>query len=133
MSFSEDVFSDHACSVIARLSKEVVYEAHAIPHALLLDEPRGDTQTNVARQIAIYLAHVVGQLTQNEVARHFNRSRATVSHSRTNIEDRRDSPIFDLQLAYMEKRLRQRINDFRMGSPSENKSVDTGEIFSRRR
>ena len=39
----------------------------------------------------------------------FRRDRTTVSHACVNIEDRRDSPLFDLQLDYMEKRLRERI------------------------
>ena len=129
MPFKEDAFSQQTCRVIARLAKEVVCEAHGIPHAALLDEPRGDTHLALSRQIAMYLSHVVGQLTLNEVAVYFKKNRATVSHACTNMEDRRDSPIFDLQLEFMEKRLRERINDFRAGGLTQKKSLDAREIF----
>lgn len=133
MPFKEDAFSERTCRVIARLAKEVVCEAHGLPHAALLDEPRGDTHLALARQIAMYLSHVVGQLTLNEVAVYFKKNRTTVSHSCTNIEDRRDSPIFDLQLEFMEKRLRERINEFRTGRGFEKKALPAVEIFSRGR
>jgi chromosomal replication initiation ATPase DnaA len=64
-----------------------------------------------ARQIAMYLAHVVGQLTLYEVAEHFGRDRSTVSHACINIEDSRDSPVLEMQLEYMEKRLRERLRN----------------------
>lgn len=124
MPFKKEAFSEQACRVIARLAKEVVCNAHGIPHAAMLDEPRGDTHLALSRQIAMYLAHVVGQLTLNEVAVYFKRNRATVSHSCTNIEDRRDSPVFDLQLEFMEKRLREQINLYRHGPACEKKGVD---------
>ena len=131
MPFKEDAFSERTCRIIARLAKEVVCEAHAIPHQALIDAPRGDILVAQSRQIAMYLAHVVGQLTLNEVACYFNRNRATVSHACTNVEDRRDSPIFDLQVEYMEKQLRERINDFRVNAAPEQKNVISAAVFSR--
>ncbi len=133
MSFKEDAFSSRACRVIARLAKEVVCEANGLSHAALLDAPRGDTHLALSRQIAMYLAHVVGQLTLNEVATCFKKNRTTISHSCTNIEDRRDSPLFDLQLEFMEKRLRERINEFRSGEAAERKTLAASDIFSRGR
>lgn len=127
----KDAFSEQSCRVIARLAKEVVCDANGLAHAALLDKRRGDAHLALCRQIAIYLAHVVGQLTLSEVAMHFKKNRATVSHSCTNIEDRRDSPIFDLQLEYMEKQLRARINAFRDGRAIEKKAVDTAGLFMR--
>ena len=91
------------------MAKEIVCEAYGIPHAALHGRNRGDMQMALARQTAMYLAHVVGQLTLSEVGAAFARERSTVSHACINIEDRRDSPIFDLQLDYMERRLRERI------------------------
>ncbi|MEM8771793.1 MAG: helix-turn-helix domain-containing protein [Pseudomonadota bacterium] len=129
MPVQETAFSKRTCRVIVRLAAEIVCEAHGVPHAALLNQKRGDSQISLARQIAMYLAHVVGQLTLNEVAECFQRNRATVSHSCTNIEDRRDSPIFDLELEYMEKRLRERIRDFRAGAQVEKKGFDGAKIF----
>ncbi len=133
MPFNEDAFSGQTCRVIARLAKEVVCEANALPHAALLDEPRGDTHLALSRQIAMYLAHVVGQLTLNEVGTYFKKNRATVSHSCTNVEDRRDSPIFDLQLEFMEKQLRDRIARFRAREAREKKGVARARLVVRER
>ena len=57
----------------------------------------------------MYLAHVIGGLPLNDVAAEFARDRSTVSHACINIEDGRDSPIIEIQLEYMERRLRERI------------------------
>ena len=86
MPVTTDAFSEKACRVVARLAKEVVCEAHGLPHAALLDEPRGASHLALARQSAMYLAHVVGQLTLSEVAMHFKKSRTTVSHACINVE-----------------------------------------------
>lgn len=102
-------FSRTACKIIARMSKEVVCEAFGVPHAELIVRDRRDANLSAARQASIYLAHVVGQLTLNEAAACFQRDRSTISHACINVEDRRDSPVFDLQMDYMEKRLRERI------------------------
>ena len=133
MPFDKDAFSDQSCRVIARLAKEVVCEANALPHAAMLDGSRGDSRVVLARQTAMYLAHVVGQLTLNEVATYFRKNRTTVSHSCTNIEDRRDSPIFDLQLEFMEKQLRARIDVFRGVRSAEQKSALAADFFMRER
>lgn len=114
-----DAFSDHACKVIARMAKEVACEAFSVSHSALHNQQRGDNRLALARQTAMYLAHVVGQLTLNEVATLFRRDRSTVSHACMNIEDRRDSPVFDVQVEYMEKRLRARINMFRQQSAAK--------------
>ena len=112
---SSNRFSRTACRLIARMSKEVVCEAYRIPHAALLSKDRGGVHLALARQITMYLSHVVGQLTLNEIAEHFGRDRSTVSHACINIEDRRDSPIFDLQLEHMEMLLRARIRSAEKG------------------
>ncbi|MEO1250880.1 MAG: helix-turn-helix domain-containing protein [Pseudomonadota bacterium] len=133
MPLSDDAYCDRSRRVIARLAKEVVCETHGIAHSELLDAPRGGSRLALARQTAAYLAHVVGQLTLNEIAACFNKSRTTISHACISIEDRRDSPIFDLELEYMEKRLRERIADFRRGFSNRKKPLDPADIFSRPR
>ena len=133
MLVDEDAYSEQSCRVIARLAKEVVCEANALPHTAMLDSARRYSRLALARQTAMYLAHVVGQLTLNEIATHFKKNRTTVSHSCTNIEDRRDSPLFDLQIEFMEKQLRARIDDYRGLRSPEKKSVGVGDAFARRR
>lgn len=100
-----------AAKLIARMSKEIVCEAFGLPHAALLTPDRGGAALARARQIAMYLSHVIGQLTLNEVADNFLRDRSTVSHACINVEDSRDSPVLDLQIEYMERLLRERIQN----------------------
>lgn len=109
MPSQSDRFSRMACKIVARMAKEVVCEAFGVPHAELIARDRRDARVSSARQASMYLAHVVGQLTLNETAECFQRDRSTVSHACISVEDRRDSPVFDLQMDYMEKRLRARI------------------------
>lgn len=104
-------FAKPACRLIARMAKEIVCEAYCIPHAELMAPDRRGAALAKARQIAMYLAHVVGQLTLYEVSEHFGRDRSTVSHACINVEDSRDSPVIEMQLAYMERRLRERIRN----------------------
>lgn len=112
MALNKAPVPDHVPWVIARMAKEIVCEAYGISHAALKGRKRGETHLAFARQVAMYLAHVAGQLTMKEIAQYFDRDRSTVSHGCINIEDRRDSPIFDLQLNYLEKRLRKRIQRY---------------------
>lgn len=106
---TSDRFSRLAIRLVARMTKEVVCEAYGLPHAALMTAERRGVELARARQTAMYLAHVVGQLSLNEVAAEFNRDRSTVSHACINIEDSRDSPVHELQLDYMERLLRERI------------------------
>jgi len=62
-----------------------------------------------ARQLAMYLCYVVGDMSLKEVASDFRRDRTTVSHACHSIEDRRDCPIFDRQIEHLEKSLRRRM------------------------
>lgn len=68
---------------------------------------RGGPQAAFARQIAMYLMHVVYRLTMAEVAREFKRDRSTASHACHRVEDLRDDPSFDRQLALIENLLRE--------------------------
>lgn len=56
-----------------------------------------------ARQIAMYLAHVVFGLSMAEVGRAFGRDRTTVVHACHLIEDRRDEVRFDQLLDHLEQ------------------------------
>jgi chromosomal replication initiation ATPase DnaA len=62
-----------------------------------------------ARQLAMYLCHVVGDMSLRDVAMEFGRDRTTVSHACHAIEDRRDCPIFDRQIDHLERELRRRV------------------------
>jgi Bacterial dnaA protein helix-turn-helix len=63
---------------------------------------RGRARVALARQVAMYLAHVVCGLTLTDTGRLFGRDRTTVAHACCVIEDRRDDPLFDRALDLLE-------------------------------
>jgi len=71
-----------------------------------LDELRGLTRGRakaaLARQVAMYLAHVVCGMSLTQVGRTFDRDRTTVAHACGLIEDRRDDPSFDRLMELLE-------------------------------
>lgn len=64
---------------------------------------RGAPRTAFARQVAMYLAHVVCGLSFTEVGTLFARDRTTVAHACSVVEDRRDDPELDGRLEHLER------------------------------
>ncbi len=74
---------------------------HVAPE--VLEAPsRGVARIALARQVAMYLAHVVGRIEYMEVGRLFGRDRTTVAHACAVIEDLRDNPKFDRTMDLLE-------------------------------
>ncbi len=63
---------------------------------------RGRAKVALARQVAMYLAHVACGLTLTDTGKLFDRDRTTVAHACGVIEDRRDDPLFDRALDLLE-------------------------------
>jgi len=63
---------------------------------------RGRAKVALARQVAMYLAHVACGLTLTDTGKLFHRDRTTVAHACGVIEDRRDDPLFDRALDLLE-------------------------------
>ena len=55
------------------------------------------------RQIAMYLSHVVLQISLTDIGIVFGRDRTTVGHACHVVEDRRDDPDFDRIVAMAER------------------------------
>ncbi|MEM6414986.1 MAG: helix-turn-helix domain-containing protein [Pseudomonadota bacterium] len=66
-----------------------------------------------ARQIAMYLSHIVGQLSMREVSIEFEREPSTVVYACQAIEELRDKPIFERQMQFLEEALHERIVEIR--------------------
>jgi len=64
---------------------------------------RRSTRTAFARQVAMYLAHVVCGLSLTEVGTLFARDRTTVAHACSVVEDSRDDPDLDGRLEHLER------------------------------
>ena len=75
---------------------------------LNLTSPRKQsTRIRFARQVAMYLVHVVYELNHTHIANLFHKDRSTVSHACKVIEDSRDDHVFDRKLIRLENFLRQ--------------------------
>lgn len=63
---------------------------------------RGRAKVALARQVAMYLAHVTCGLTFTQIGAMFGRDRTTVAHACAVVEDRRDDLQFDRVVQMME-------------------------------
>ncbi|ADZ71375.1 ATPase involved in DNA replication initiation [Polymorphum gilvum SL003B-26A1] len=64
---------------------------------------RGRARSAEARQMVMYLAHVMLGLSLCEVGRRYRRDRSTVAHACRKWEDRRDDPYCDTFLTEVEQ------------------------------
>lgn len=79
-----------------------IAEVFGVAAAELSRPSRGKAPVALARQAAMYLAHVSCGLSLTDVGLVFARDRTTVAHACAVIEDRRDDRIFDRTLELME-------------------------------
>ena len=80
----------------------VVAKARRIPIPLIVNDSRCRANAARARQVAMYLAHVVLGQSLTHVGAVFGRDRTTVSYACAQIEDLRDDPAFDAELDRLE-------------------------------
>ena len=71
----------------------------------MLAAGRGSADTATARQLAMYLAHVVLGRPQEVVGVLFGRHASTVSYACRVMEDLRDNPPLETEIAFIESRL----------------------------
>jgi chromosomal replication initiation ATPase DnaA len=71
----------------------------------LLRPSRGELDIARARQLAMYLVHVLLSRPQDVVGVLFGRDRTTVAHACRVMEDRRDDPAIEAEIASIEAAL----------------------------
>lgn len=84
---------------------ELVARARQVPAELLLHHSRCRADVAAARQLAMYLMHVSLQRNYARVGRFFGRDRTTVAHACAQIEDLRDDPAVEAEVAALEAAL----------------------------
>ena len=72
---------------------------------------RGKPRAALARQVAMYLSHVVLEMSISQVADAFSRDRSTACHALHHIEDLRDDPVLDRTLLHLETMLRGAVGE----------------------
>jgi hypothetical protein len=80
----------------------LVADALGLPEAVLLHQQRCQRPIARARQLAMYLMHVILQRDYAEVGRFFHRDRTTVSYACALIEDLREDRDFDAEVCRLE-------------------------------
>lgn len=84
-----------------------VTASFSVTVAELRSRTRGTRRCALARQTAIYLAHVSLGASMHDVAAVFRRHRSTVAHACGLIEDLRDAPAFDDKIVALETQCRE--------------------------
>gem|GEM_PF-1265473 len=92
---------------IARRISSAVSAAFTVPLSELQAGTRRTAPVALARQSAMYLAHVAFRMNYTEVGLAFGRARTTAARACSCIEDRREEPGLDAILAGIEYALRR--------------------------
>jgi chromosomal replication initiation ATPase DnaA len=82
----------------------IARERH-VPVGLMLHPSRCQAGVAEARQLAMYLMHVVLQRSLTEIGIFFGRDRTTVGHACAAVEDRRDEPAFEREVRRLERKI----------------------------
>jgi chromosomal replication initiation ATPase DnaA len=93
---------------LRRLLEQAVAPTFDVGRTELWIGTRGGPVSALARQVAMYLAHVHGGLSYTEIGRLFARDRTTVAHACCVIEDRREDAAFDRAIGLLESVLHMR-------------------------
>lgn len=94
----------------AQLTVAAVALEFDVPTLNLNTTLKGSSQICFARQIAMYLVHVMFNINLTRTAELFSRDRSTVSHACNVVEDSRDDEIFNAKLERLERFLNQAPN-----------------------
>ncbi|MCB1463847.1 MAG: hypothetical protein KDJ90_15830 [Nitratireductor sp.] len=89
--------------VAARFVVRLVACAMQANEEEMLSPRRGTAEAARARQVVMYLLHTSLSISYADIADMFERDRTTVSHACRTIEDLRDDPMHDDQIASLEE------------------------------
>lgn len=84
------------------LLEQTVARAFDVELGLMRSPTRGRARVAMARQVAMYLAHIACGLSLTDVGELFDRDRTTVAHACEVVEDRREEPAFDRAIELLE-------------------------------
>jgi hypothetical protein len=99
------------------IAQLIVAHVYGVPLASLLASTRKGRREAEARQVAMYLAHVVFRMSLADIARSFGRDRSTARHACRHVEHLREDPSRDRLVAWLEALLRQDAGEVPFGPP----------------
>ena len=97
---------DTLMPLCAGVTQMLVAHAYGVALEDIRAATRRTSEAAFARQIAMYLAHVVFSMSTAVVAQAFARDRSTVCHAIQRVEALRDDPDIDRALGWLETLLR---------------------------
>ena len=86
----------------------VVAHVYGVPLDTLMAATRKNRRAAEARQVSMYLAHVVLHMSHRQIARGFGRDRTTARYACRQIEELREDPELDRLVTWLEALLRER-------------------------
>src|SRR5271170_2256089 len=93
------------------IAQTMVAQIYGVKAKDLRSRRRRDARTALARQIAMYLSHIVLEMSFAEIGRAFRRSRSTACHALHHVEDMREDMELDSTLLQLEVLLRQAVGE----------------------
>lgn len=88
-------------------ARQAIDPAVAVVFGVEISDLRAPTRSSpraaFARQVAMYLAHVICGLSLTEIGALFQRDRTTVAHACGVVEDARDNPELDARIEHLEQ------------------------------
>lgn len=94
--------SDRPAAHLRNVLDRTIALAFGVDPHLIGMSSRGRADIARARQVGMYLAHVVGGLTLTNVGELYERDRTTVSHACQIVEDLREDDDFDQAILHLE-------------------------------
>jgi chromosomal replication initiation ATPase DnaA len=86
-----------------RRLEAMVASAFALSPGAIRGPQRGRAAAAFARQVAMYLAHTRLGLSFTEAGAYFGRDRTTAAHACRTVEDKREDPIVDSIVDFLER------------------------------
>lgn len=107
--YDEPAFRPRSTPTQASLARMMAAQAYDVPVEEIAAATRRNPRAALARQVAMYLAHVVLGMSMSQIAHEFGRDRTTAAHACQRIEDLREDPSHDCQLEWLEAQLRRAV------------------------
>ena len=95
----------------ADMALALVAHIYGVETKMLRVATRGNPRAALARQVAMYLCHVVHRMSLSAIGDAFGRNRSTAAHAVRHIEEMRDDPEVDRVLLQLEVMLRKSEKD----------------------
>ena len=89
----------------AGMAQAIVAHVYDVTLEEMRAETRGAPRAALARQVAMYLSHIVFGMSVSEIAAAFMRHRSTAHYALRHVEDLRDDPEVDRSLKLLETML----------------------------